>query len=279
MKTRGQIVKIISNAYTVASGGEEFICHMRGKFRNLKVTPVVGDYVLIDTEKKTVEEILERKNFLERPFVANIDQAIIVSSVREPDLSLNLIDKLIVIMEINKIKPIICLTKLDLLTNDERKQITHLFTYYEALGYKVVANDNEKEIIKLFKNKTSVLTGQTGAGKSSLLNRLDSTLLLKTGEISKALGRGKHTTRHVELLSLFEGKVLDTPGFSNLDFSKYTKEDIRASFIEFDRYNCKYRGCMHIKEDDCAVKEAVQDNAILLSRYENYEKILSEVKK
>ncbi len=279
MKTKGQIVKIISNAYTVSSNKEEFTCHMRGKFRNLKMTPVVGDYVTIDTELKTVEEILPRKNYLIRPFVANIDQAIIVTSVKEPDLSLNLLDKLLVIMHKNNIEPIICLTKIDLLNKDELQSINKLFTYYESLGYKVLHNSEENKIIQVFKNKTTVLTGQTGAGKSSLLNRLDKSLELKTGEISKALGRGKHTTRHVELLELFDGKVLDTPGFSNLDFSSFTKEEIKDAFIEFDNYSCKYRDCMHLKEEECRVKDALNSGAILASRYENYQKILAEVKK
>lgn len=277
MKKEGQIIKIISNSYTVSAAKQEYNCRMRGKFRNTQQKAVVGDYVVFDTELLTIEEILKRKNFLQRPLVANIDKAIIVTSVKEPDLSLNLLDKLLTIMYINNVEPVICLTKLDLLKENEEAAIEEIFAYYSSLGYLVITNLEQEKIKAVFKESTTVLTGQTGAGKSTMLNLLDDSLKLKTGEISKALGRGKHTTRHVELLNLFGGKVLDTPGFSNLDFSSLTKEEIRASFIDFDKYTCKYRGCMHLKEDSCAVKKALASGEILASRYENYAKLIDEV--
>lgn len=231
---RGQIVKIISNLYSVNCNGTTYDCHSRGKFRNDKITPVVGDYVEIDNVNNYILSIEKRKNSLIRPMVSNVDQAIIVTSLKEPDFSTNLLDKLLLVLTFNKITPIICLTKNDLLKEDERIELLKYIDYYKSLGYKVFYNDDIDTIKRLFVNKTTVLTGQTGAGKSSLLNRLDSKLELETGEISKALGRGKHTTRHVELIELFDGHVVDTPGFSLIDLKDMKNSDIRDCFVEFN---------------------------------------------
>ncbi len=271
----GQIVKILSNLYFVNSNGKVYECHSRGKFRNDKITPTVGDYVKFDNENNYILEILSRKNTLIRPLVSNIDQAFIVTSCKSPDFSSNLLDKLLVILEFNNIEPVICLTKKDLLTKQELKEIKAIKKYYEKIGYKVLWNTNLFRIKRLFKNKTTVFTGQTGAGKSSLLNKLNKKLELETGEISKALGRGKHTTRHVELIELFKGKVLDTPGFSSISFEDLDNEDIKNGFIEFSKYNCPYQDCMHLKEKECKVIEAVNNKKILASRHENYQKIIS----
>ncbi len=276
---KGQIVKIISNLYTVNCDGIKYDCHSRGKFRKNNLTPVVGDYVIIDAENNYILEILERKNYLIRPFVANVDQGLLVTSLKSPDFSTNLLDKLLCIMEINDIEPIICLTKMDLLNEDEKEKLLEVVAYYQKIGYKVFNNDNLSAVKKIFKGKTTVFTGQTGAGKSTLLNKLDETLDLETGEISKALGRGKHTTRHVELHELFGGKVLDTPGFSSLDFNDFTKEEVRDSFKEFGEVPCKFHDCMHINERDCNVKARVLSGDILESRYENYKKILDSIGK
>lgn len=270
----GQIVKILSNLYFVNSNGKIYECHSRGKFRNDKITPTVGDYVKFDDVNNYILEILSRKNTLIRPLVSNIDQAFIVTSCKSPDFSSNLLDKLLVILEFNNIKPIICLTKKDLLTKKELKEIKKIKKYYQKIGYTVLWNNNLFRIKRLFKNKTTVFTGQTGAGKSSLLNKLDRNLSLETGEISKALGRGKHTTRHVELLELFKGKVLDTPGFSSISFDDLELEDIRNGFIEFSNYSCLYADCMHLKEKECKVVEACKSGKILSSRYDNYQKIV-----
>lgn len=270
----GQIVKILSNLYFVNSNGKVYECHSRGKFRNDKITPTVGDYVKFDDVNNYILEILPRKNTLIRPLVSNIDQAFIVTSCKSPDFSSNLLDKLLVILEFHNIKPIICLTKKDLLTRTELKEIKKIKKYYEKIGYTVLWNTNLFKIKRLFKNKTTVFTGQTGAGKSSLLNRLNKNLKLETGEISKALGRGKHTTRHVELIELFKGKVLDTPGFSSISFDSLDSNDIRAGFIEFSNHSCPYQDCMHLKEKECKVIEAVESGKILKSRYENYQKIM-----
>jgi len=270
----GQIVKILSNLYFVNSNGRIYECHSRGRFRNDKVTPTVGDYVKFDDKDNYILEILPRRNTLVRPLVSNIDQAFIVTSCKSPDFSSNLLDKLLVILEFHNIKPVICLTKKDLLTKTELKEIKKIKKYYRKIGYVVLWNTNLFRIKRLFKNKTTVFTGQTGAGKSSLLNKLNKNLKLETGEISKALGRGKHTTRHVELIELFKGKVLDTPGFSSISFDELDKSDIKNSFIEFSKFSCPYQDCMHLKEKECKVKEAFEKGKILSSRYENYQKII-----
>jgi len=273
---KGLIVKNISDDYTVSVDNHLYVCKSRGKFRNKGITPVVGDWVIFDEEKKYIHEIESRKNELKRPVVANIDQAIIITSVKEPNFSTNLLDKLLVIIEYNKIEPIICLTKLDLLNEEEMKTVENYIKYYKQIGYRVYTNDKITSIKKIFKDKVSVLTGQSGAGKSSLLNRLNPNLNLKTNEISKALGRGKHTTRHVELIPIYGGLVADTPGFSALDLTTMTKEEIRDNFIEFNKNKdkCRYNDCMHIKEESCEIKKMVTDNKILKSRYENYLKFL-----
>ena len=271
----GQIVKILSNLYTVNSNGKIYECHSRGKFRNNKITPMVGDYVKFDSENNYILEILPRLNELERPLVSNIDQGLIVTSLKGPDFSTNLLDKLLVVMEYHKIKPIICLTKNDLLNNNEKKEIKKYVKYYRSLGYKVLYNTNLFRIKRLFKGKTTVFTGQSGAGKSTLINKLDNRLNLETGEISKALGRGKHTTRFVQLIELFGGKVVDTPGFSMIEFNGMTNEDIRDSFLEFKKYPCPFKDCMHLTEKECRVKKEIEKNNILESRYEDYKKFIS----
>ena len=274
----GKIIKIISNDFTVlGEDNKQYICKARGKFRNMKLTPLVGDFVKFDKENKYIVELMERKNFLIRPSVANIDQLIIVSSVKHPDFDTNLLDKLLVTSEFNRIKPIICLTKLDLLSELELEEINKYTKYYEKIGYQVVINKELDKIKELLKGKITVFTGQSGAGKSTLLNNLDKNLNIKTNEISLALGRGKHTTRHTELMEINNGWVADTAGFSSLEFINMTKEDIRDNFVEIQdlRDGCKYKDCMHIKDDNCAIKEAVKEGIILNTRYENYLKFVS----
>lgn len=272
----GIIIKNISNDYVVLCKNGEYTCKPRGKFRNDKITPLVGDNVIIDPDNKYILEIKKRKNMLIRPSVANIDQAIIVSSVKEPNFSTNLLDKLLVIVTYNNIKPIICLTKLDLLNESELKEIDMYIKYYSSLGYTVVSNQDKKIIKELLKDKLTVITGQSGAGKSTLLNMLDKSLELKTNAISRALGRGKHTTRHVELYNIDGGLVVDTPGFSAIDLSDIPNIAIRDNMIEMyeNLSECKYRDCMHIKEDGCAVKRKVENGEILISRYNNYKSFI-----
>lgn len=268
----GKIIKLISNDYTVLSNNKKYICKSRGKFRKLKISPLVGDQVVFDDINNYILEVKKRKNELVRPPVANIDQAFIITSVKHPNFSTNLLDKLIDIIEFNNIEPIICFTKLDLLSKEEQNDIDMYINYYKKIGYKVFINTQISEIKEQFKNKISVFTGQTGAGKSTLLNNINPNLKIKTDDISYALGRGKHTTRHVELIELENGFVADTPGFSSLEFIDMKDIDIRDNFVEFELYKekCKYRDCMHDKEDECEVKNKVRSGDILESRYQNY---------
>ncbi len=275
---QGQIVKIVSDLHYVSYNGNLYPCKCRGIFRKEHITPLVGDYVLFSIEKKLIEEILPRKNEFNRPRVSNIDQAFIVTSLVQPDFSLNLLDKLLVTMELHNVEAIICITKEDLVNDDELQRFEEILKYYKEIGYKVVSNNDITTIKELLVGKTSVFTGQTGAGKSTLLNKLNPEWDLETGEISMALGRGKHTTRVVELFELFGGKMMDTPGFSALDFYGYKKENIRDAFVEFSNYPCPFRDCMHTKEEECAVKRNVLDNNILESRYLNYLGFIEEVK-
>ena len=269
---QGIIIKNISNDYTILSNGKKYVCKARGKFRKEKIVPLVGDNCLFDVEKKYIIEILDRRTELVRPPVSNIDQAVIITSVKEPDFSSNLLDKLLCIIEYNNITPIICFTKLDLLDVDEVNKFQKIMDYYENIGYQVFKNSDVDKVKKIFKNKITVFTGQSGAGKSTFLNRLNSKLNLKTDEISKALGRGKHTPRHVELMEMFGGLIADTPGFSSISFIGMTNEDIRDNFIEFNEFRdlCEYKDCMHVSEDNCEVKRQLYNGNILDSRYENY---------
>lgn len=277
----GLIIKNISNDYTVKSNNKNYNCKARGKFKKDKITPQVGDKVTFDEKNNYILKIHKRKNSLIRPSVANIDQALLVTSVKSPDLDTNLLDKLLTIISYNNIEPIICFTKIDLLSDTEKKELKEYIKYYKKIGYKIVTNENKSNFRNLFKNKITVLTGQSGAGKSSLLNLLKPSLELKTNEISKALNRGKHTTRHTELYEILDGYLADTPGFSNVDFHDMNPIDIRDNMKEmFDNlHNCKYRDCMHIKEEECAVKKLVEENKILLSRYNNYKQFINSKNK
>ena len=267
---KGQIIKISSDLHFISCENEVYPCKCRGIFRKEHITPVVGDYVLFSKEKHLIEEVLERKNVFERPKVSNIDQAFLITSLKLPDFSTNLLDKFISLMEMNHVKPIICITKEDLVEDNELKRIKEILKYYENIGYTVVSNTEIDKIKSLLADKTSVFTGQTGAGKSTLLNKLNPNWNLETGEVSLALGRGRHTTRVVELFEFCGGKVMDTPGFSSLEFRNYTKEDIKNSFIEFNKYPCPFKDCNHTNEKECVVKKEVLANNILESRYLNY---------
>lgn len=265
----GLILKILSDKCYVKVDKEVIICGIRGLFRMHKELPLVGDRVIIDLNKKVIIKILPRKNQIKRPEVANITQGLVVASLKEPNLDTNLIDKILVELEYNNIKPIICFTKKDLLTEEEWMTIKEILDYYQTL-YSVYYNNQIEQLKKIFKNETTVFVGQTGSGKSSLLNKLDSNLQLKTGEISIALGRGKHTTRHAEIIEILGGMLLDTPGFSALEFSDMMQYEIRDAFIEFSKYPCPFRDCMHIKEEECCVKKAVKEGKISDFRYHNY---------
>ncbi|MBR3211437.1 MAG: ribosome small subunit-dependent GTPase A [Bacilli bacterium] len=273
---KGQIVKISSDLHFVSFEGEIYPCKCRGVFRKEHILPVVGDYVLFHKDKKLIEEVLPRKNVFQRPKVSNIDQAFLITSLKLPDFSLNLLDKFIVLMEIHHVKPIICITKGDLMDSEALIEYDQILDYYRKIGYDVLYNHEVDKIKAMLSHKTSVFTGQTGAGKSTLLNRLNPDWDLEVGEVSLALGRGKHTTRVVELFEFAGGKVMDTPGFSSLELSNYKKEDIRDAFVEFKNFPCQYPDCMHTKEEECVVKKEVLRNHILESRYLNYLNFIGE---
>ena len=273
---QGQIIKISSNRHVVSSNNKTYNTIPRGKFRKDKLIPKVGDYVRFNEKSLVIEEILPRKNTFNRPMVSNIDRAFIITSLVNPDFSLGLLDKFIAHMELNNVDIVICLTKTDLVNKETYDKIKEIMVYYTNIGYTVLTNLELDKIKELIKDKTVVFIGQTGAGKSTLLNKLNPDWNLKTGEVSLALGRGRHTTRNVELYDFLDGKVLDTPGFSALDLSIYKKEDIKYAFKEFSNYSCPFRDCSHTKEAECMIKKAVKDGEILKSRYESYLKFYEE---
>lgn len=275
-KIKGQIIKNVSDSYDVLVRDEIITCKCRGKFRLEKLIPLVGDFVFIDKEKKIIEEILPRRNYIIRPKVANITKAFVVTSYIRPEFSTNLLDKLLVELEINNIEPVIIMTKKDLIDLDNYNKINKVLNYYKKIGYKVIENTDTLKIKKELHENTTTLMGQTGAGKSTLLNKIFKDLNLKTNDISDALGRGKHTTRHVEIIIKDDIKVIDTPGFSALSFNDFTKYDIRDSFIEFNKIKCPFKDCMHIKENECNVIKEVENGNILKSRYENYKLFIEE---
>lgn len=270
----GIIIKSLSDLYTVKINNEKIECKARGVFRNKQITPLVGDKVEIDLDKKIITKILDRKNSLVRPPLANIDQVVIITSAKKPDFQDNLLDKMITMLEYNNIEPIICFTKLDLCNKDELKQIKEIMKYYKKIGYKVLVNKKIGKIKRIFKNKLTVFAGQSGAGKSTLLNKLDKKLQLKTNEISNALNRGKHTTRHVELFEIYGGMVADTPGFSSFDLKEIKKDEFQNLFREIkkNKHLCTYHDCSHINEKECSIKQLVNNGKIKKSRYENYKR-------
>jgi len=273
---QGRVIKQISNRYTVLLEDQQIrTCIARGKVR-LGISPVVGDYVDVQKfdDKYGIEKVYQRTNYLQRPPIANVDQAIVVMSALEPPFSTVLVDQLIFLISCENIEPIILVTKMDLVNKDDI-----IFNYiddYRKGGYHVIVSgkntDDLPELKILLKDKISVLTGQSGVGKSSFLNRLDPTFKLVTQEISHALGRGKHTTRNSELYAIGGGWIADTPGFSKLDFSLITKQRLASTLKDFSDYQgkCRFRDCLHDKEPGCAVKEAVGKKLISALRYQHY---------
>ncbi len=275
----GKITKNISNSYTVNCGFSSFVCTPRGKFRKKFLTPLVGDNCLIDEKNNYIMELLPRKNELKRPHVCNVDVALIITSLKSPDYNSLLLDKEITSIILAKIKPIICFTKIDLLKKEELPKYEKIKKYYQNIGIAAYSNQELPKIIKELQGKTVVLTGQSGAGKSTLLNKLDPDLNLNTKEISKALNRGVHTTRHTEIFEIMGISFFDTPGFSSLTFDDTPKEKIKECFQEFQNFSCKFQDCNHLKETFCGVKEGVEEGQILPSRYESYQKIWEECQK
>lgn len=274
---QGRIIKQISNQYTVAIKDKIFTCNARGKFKNMGLSPLVGDMVDINIDTRTIEKILPRKNELYRPTVANVDCALIVTSIKKPDLSLSLLDKLITIILAKNVKPIIVLTKLDLIDNQAKRKLKPIINYYKSLDIPVLTNKNIFKLKRLLKNQVVVLTGQTGAGKSTLINKFDKSLNVETKPISDALNRGVHTTRHTEIYKIGHIYLVDTPGFSALDLKDISISDLKNTFKEFNNYSCAYKDCTHDAEKGCGVKIALENGKILQTRYQNYLRFLKEV--
>lgn len=282
---KGQIRKALSGFYYVYHEGKTYQTRARGNFRNRNITPLVGDWVTFESTNMTdgyVLEVLERDNELIRPPVANVDLGVVVTSCIEPNFSYNLLDRFLVTLESKRIKPIIYITKLDIAPIEVREEMESVRKYYESIGYPVLFSEGGKQeqLTDFFKNNLTVFMGQSGAGKSTLLNTIAPSLELEVGEISEALGRGKHTTRHVELLELNGGLVADTPGFSSIEFLEIEIEDLPKEFPEFLEASafCKFRECKHDKEPKCEVKHRVETGEILQSRYDNYLQFTEEVK-
>lgn len=286
--TEGQIIKALSGFYYVKSGSKTYACKGRGLFRKQKINPLVGDHVLFDITENNegyVQEIKPRINELTRPPISNLTQAVIVTSATEPSFSSLLLDRFLALMEAKFIKPFIVVTKIDLATKDELEKVERYKEAYENIGYEVFLvslNEVQKlpEIEAIFKNETTVIAGQTGVGKSTLLNIIDPRLNIKTGEISVSLGRGKHTTRHVELIEINEGLVADTPGFSQLELTNIEEVELTDAFLEMKelKSECRFRGCLHDKEPHCAIKSAVESGEINEFRYKHYLTFLQEIK-
>ncbi|QHJ70984.1 ribosome small subunit-dependent GTPase A [Planococcus halotolerans] len=286
---KGQIRKALSGFYYVLDeDGERYIqCRGRGVFRNRQISPLVGDFVDYKADNDlegTILHVYERKNELVRPPIANIDQAILVFSAKQPDFHPLLLDRFLTAIESHDIQPVICLTKMDLVNDKERSAIMDYVADYEKIGYEVIPTfindpDLQQRLMPVLEGRTSVLAGQSGVGKSTMLNTILPSLELKTDDISKALNRGKHTTRHVELIEVNSGLLADTPGFSSFDFDTIEKEELSGCFPEMaERSNaCKFRECLHLNEPKCAIKAAVDSGEIPEYRYKHYLKFLEEI--
>lgn len=285
----GKIIKGIGGFYYVDTENGLYECRARGIFRKNKITPLVGDRVsinVVDEENKkgVVEEIEERDTELVRPPIANVDKALIVFAIKNPSPNLSLLDRFIVLAEKENLEIVIVFTKVDLDTDGEL--LDELKDIYEASGYKVIPVSNKlklniDKIKEELKGNTVVFAGPSGVGKSSLLNEVDKNFELKTGEVSDKIKRGKHTTRHAELLKLeCGGMVADTPGFSSLILDDIDESELKEYFIEFDKYDeCRFGSrCIHENEPSCAVKEAVENRAIPKKRYESYIQLLNEIR-
>lgn len=284
---QGQIRKAISGFYYVEHDGNLIQCKGRGLFRLKGISPLVGDFVTYEQDgdnDATITEVHPRESELVRPPIANVDQVLLVFSVVEPDMSLRLLDRFLTVIESHGLEAVIYVSKEDLADPGTVEDIEADLNYYRKIGYTILRNiQSSQPLIDVlrpyFSGKTTVLAGQSGVGKSTLLNTLLPELELKTGVISDSLGRGKHTTRHVELLEVADGLIADTPGFSSLDFEHIEKEELRDYFTEISEAGegCKFRGCLHLKEPGCAVKAQVADGMISESRYQNYLLFLQEI--
>lgn len=285
----GVIIRGVGGNYYVDIGNDLIECRARGLFRLKNIKPLVGDKVLIrlteeDEQQGYIEEIKERTNEMLRPPVANAEQLLIFFAVTNPEPSFLLLDKLLIAAETNNLKPIICFNKSDLATDNHKKEIENIFVNTD---YKVVFTSKHdesslNELKNILKDKLSVFSGPSGVGKSSIMNAVQPDFQLKTGEISDKLKRGKHTTRHAEIYKLdFGGYVVDTPGFSSFELEGLGEYDIKEYYPEIKKYDsgCRFADCLHNKEPNCVIKDAVKDGLISETRYHNYVRLLEEIRK
>ncbi|MDE6434293.1 MAG: ribosome small subunit-dependent GTPase A [Lachnospiraceae bacterium] len=284
----GKIIKGIAGFYYVYSNQHIYECKARGSFRNQKVKPLVGDNVrisVLDDEKMlgNIDEILPRASELIRPAVANVDQALVVFAAAAPNPNFNLLDRFLIMMEKQKVPTVICFNKLDLV--DETVYLNYK-KIYEGSGYQVISASTYEEhgmdVLKsVLRGKTTALAGPSGVGKSSIMNMLNPSANMDTGDISRKIERGKHTTRHSEIIPIEEDTYLtDTPGFSSIYFYDMEPEDLKIFYKEFEPYEpeCRFGGCNHIGERQCGVKQAVENGQIASSRYGNYKLFFEELK-
>lgn len=286
---QGKIVKGISGFYYIyVAGTGIYECKAKGAFRKQKIKPLVGDNVeiaVIDEQEKkgNVEKILERKNELIRPAVANIDMALVIFAAAKPDPNFNLLDRFLCMMEYQNIPVTICFNKKDFVNQDE---IEHLKSIYQPAGYNVLFTSTKSgegidDIKNLLKGKTATVAGPSGVGKSSIINMLQDGVVMETGVISTKIERGKHTTRHSEIIPVMKDSfIMDTPGFSSMDVPGFEKEELWTCYPEFREYEpyCRFQGCSHINEPDCGVKSALDEGKISQVRYENYKLLYEELK-
>lgn len=280
---QGTIVKGIGGFYYIKVDEGIVECKARGKFRHSDLTPMVGDKVeiAITEGKGVIDKIYPRSNELIRPAVANVTQALVVFALKNPEINEDLLNKFLINCEHNNLRVIVCFNKLDLITQEERNEIVNMIKSagYEIIFLKAKEGYGVNEVKEKLKGNVTVLCGPSGVGKSTILNTIAGRELMETGEISERLRRGKHTTRHSELIDMGDGFIVDTPGFSSLDLDFLSKEELQNCFPEFNDYigDCKFTGCLHHKEPGCAVKAAVTDKIINSKRYEFYIKTLDKI--
>lgn len=285
---QGKIIKGIAGFYYIYANHNIYECKAKGIFRNQKVKPLVGDNVeisVIDEQNKigNIDRILPRHSELIRPAVANVDQALVVFATASPEPNWNLLDRFLLMMEKQSVPVVICFNKMDLIDSEKFQQYKNI---YEKSGYSVISASTYEEhgmddIFRVLDGKTTTLAGPSGVGKSSIMNMLNPNANMDIGGISKKIERGKHTTRHSEIIPIGEETYLvDTPGFSSIYFYDMEPEELKNYYKEFEEYEpyCKFGGCNHIGERDCGIKQAVEDGAISASRYENYRLFFEELK-